>query len=57
MALQAIVSRREGEKKFYEMCEINNTRPANLEWGREYYLEKVIKDLTDYLENINGIKQ
>lgn len=52
MALQAIVSRREGEKKFYEMCKINNTRPANLEWGREYYLENVIKNLSDYLENI-----
>lgn len=45
LALQTIVTRREGEKKFYEMCEINNQRKSNIEWGREHYLREVIEKL------------
>lgn len=50
MAVQSIVTRREGEKKFYEMCEINNQRKPNLEWGREHWLRDVISKLENAIE-------
>lgn len=50
MAIQAIVSRREGEKKFYEMCEINNQRKTNTEWGREHWLQDIIAKLETSIE-------
>ncbi len=50
MAVQSIVSRREGEKKFYEMCEINNHRKPNLEWGREHWLREVIAKFESSIE-------
>lgn len=57
MAIQAIVTRREGEKKFYEMCEINNQRKPNLEWGREHYLRDVIAKLDATLYLMESLKK
>ena len=45
MAVKEIVFRRDGEKKFYEMCDVNNRRQPNRDWDREYYLEEIIKNL------------
>lgn len=50
MAIQAIVTRREGEKKFYEMCEVNNERKKNPGWGKSDWLRCVIKKLEDKIE-------
>lgn len=54
MAIQTIVTRREGEKKFYEMCEINNQRKPNTEWGREHWLRNVIAKLETAIEWIKA---
>lgn len=53
MALQQIVLRREGEKKFYEMCETNNQGIPNREWGREDYFRGIIQGLEEKLANAN----
>ncbi len=54
LALHTIVTRREGEKKFYEMCEINNRRNPNIEWGREHYLRSVIAELETAKHFVQG---
>lgn len=57
MAIQSIITRREGEKKFYEMCEINNNREINAGWGKEEWLKQVISKLgnsIDWLKTENA---
>jgi hypothetical protein len=50
IAVKEIVLRREGQTKFDEMFQLNNSRPPNLEWGRKHYLESVIQRLQEQLE-------
>lgn len=45
MAIDDIVRSREGEEKFNEMRRINETKSANLNWGKIWWLEEQIEFL------------
>lgn len=52
MAVKEIVYRREGQKKFDEMYQIHISRKPNHDFDRPWYLEAVIKELSDRMEMI-----
>lgn len=56
MAVKEIVLRREGQKKFDEMFNINNERKPNSEFHKSWYLEQVIKDITEKIFILNVLR-